>query len=180
MNLAWLILGLAAVAFFTLPDQSPMASLAPWDSTPTPDQQPQDFTDYGGYNMGTTIDYDSIINREASPPPSILSYANFVSLIKSVIQIESAWNPSAVSSAGAIGLMQVMPANAIAYGYQPDDLYNPEINIKLGADILRTEINNYGLVDGLAAYNGGPKNRKIAATQAYAQNVLSVYNSMVG
>ena len=125
--------------------------------------------------MGTS--YDAIIATESNPAPSGLSQDEFIRLINSVIQIESSWNPNAVSSAGAIGLMQVMPANAIAYGYQVNDLYDPAINIHLGASILRDNVNNYGLTDGLAAYNGGPNGRHWASTQAYAQKVLGVYNA---
>ena len=176
MQLSTIILGLGAISVLFFSTEA-AASIGPFydyypDNSPTPPIEPQT-TDTPF--MGTN--YDQYIALESNPPPQGLSQADFIRLINAVIQIESSWNPSAVSGPGAIGLMQVMPANAIAYGYQPDDLYNPAINIKVGTDILRTEINKYGLTDGLAAYNGGPNGRKWASTQAYAQKVLGVYNA---
>lgn len=128
----------------------------------------------GTEGMEETVTWDDLINSNANPPPNGMSYETFKMLIRAVIQVESNWNPNAVSTAGAIGLMQVMPANAIAFGYDPQQLYQPSINILLGVRILRDEINKFGIRDGLAAYNGGPSKRHIVQTQAYASKVLGV------
>jgi soluble lytic murein transglycosylase-like protein len=76
-------------------------------------------------------------------------------LIRSVIETESAFDPSAVSRAGAVGLMQLMPAVAANLGVQ--NLLDPRENIMGGAQLLRELIDRY---DGnmplvLASYNAG-------------------------
>lgn len=52
-----------------------------------------------------------------------------------IMSYESGGNPTARSSAGARGLLQVMPAWAYAFGYQPDDLYVPAINISVARKV---------------------------------------------
>jgi Transglycosylase SLT domain len=75
-------------------------------------------------------------------------------LVQAVISAESAGNPSAKSKAGALGLMQVMPANLKKLGI--DDGLNPEQNIKAGIAILSEELERYGDERlALAAYNAG-------------------------
>jgi soluble lytic murein transglycosylase len=86
-------------------------------------------------------------------------------LLAAIVRSESSFNPFAESSKGALGLMQLMPATAVAMAkelkinYQDsDDLYSQEINLTLGthyfAKMLRVFDGN--LVLALAAYNAGP------------------------
>jgi len=76
-------------------------------------------------------------------------------LIRSVIETESAFDASAVSRAGAVGLMQLMPAVAANLGVQ--NLLDPRENIMGGAQLLRELIDRYhgNLPLVLASYNAG-------------------------
>jgi soluble lytic murein transglycosylase-like protein len=76
-------------------------------------------------------------------------------LLHAVIRAESAYDPSAVSSAGAIGLMQLMPATADRY--HVSDIWNPLENLRGGAKYLRDLLDMFGhdLRLALAAYNAG-------------------------
>lgn len=76
-------------------------------------------------------------------------------LVKSVMLVESAFNPRAVSPKGARGLMQLMPATASAFGVR--DLHDPAQNIAGGTRYLRHLLGVYGgnLEKSLAAYNAG-------------------------
>jgi soluble lytic murein transglycosylase-like protein len=87
-------------------------------------------------------------------------------LVRAVIQVESAWNPRALSAKGAMGLMQLMPATAAAYGV--DDPFDPAENVRAGVAYLRKLIDRF---DGrtelaLAAYNAGP-----GAVERYGREV---------
>jgi hypothetical protein len=76
------------------------------------------------------------------------------SILEAVMNQESGGNPNALSSAGAIGLMQLMPGTAAALGVNPT---NPQQNLLGGAKYLASldkEFKNWQLA--LAAYNAGP------------------------
>jgi soluble lytic murein transglycosylase-like protein len=75
-------------------------------------------------------------------------------LIHSVIKVESNYNPHAVSSKGALGLMQLIPSTARRFGV--DDAFNPIQNIQGGAKYLRYLLDLFGSYPlALAAYNAG-------------------------
>lgn len=81
-------------------------------------------------------------------------YGMPASLVRAVMQAESAGNPDAVSPAGARGLMQLMPQTAQMLGVDPDD---PVQNLEGGIRYLKAMQERFGDLDtALAAYNAGP------------------------
>ena len=103
-------------------------------------------------------------------------------LIKAVIHAESDFTPTAVSPAGAKGLMQLMPATSSDMGVT--NPFDPEQNIMAGTRILKNLLNRYGgdVDKALAAYNWGPGNldRKKGAlpreTQQYVVKVKQFFS----
>lgn len=80
-------------------------------------------------------------------------------LVRAVIRTESAFNPRAVSHAGAKGLMQLMPETAKKVGVAESDLFTPAKNILAGVRLLAALLKHYAgdVVSALVAYNSGPK-----------------------
>ena len=105
-------------------------------------------------------------------------------LIHAVITIESAYDPEAVSRAGAVGLMQLMPATARRYGVS--DRRDPTANIIGGTRYLRDLILQFDrdLELALAGYNAGENAVKkygnqvppFSETQSYVRKVLELYS----
>ena len=101
-------------------------------------------------------------------------------LVASIINVESGYNKNAISNAGALGLMQLMPSTAeeIATKLQIKDfnINNVETNIEFGCYYLNYLLNRYNknLTLALAAYNAGLNNvdKWINNDEYFANNKL--------
>ena len=122
--------------------------------------------------------YEDIVKRAS------IKYGVPEKLISSVIKHESNFNNSVTSSAGAVGLMQLMPVTAKYVGVT--DRTNPEQNIMGGTKYLSLMLDKYDgdLRLALAAYNAGPGNvdkyggvPPFKETQNYLKKVLGTYQS---
>lgn len=77
-------------------------------------------------------------------------------LVQAVVQVESGYNPRALSNKGAIGLMQLMPGTAAQLAV--DDPWDVEQNLRGGTSYLRQMLDRFGDLElALAAYNAGPE-----------------------
>lgn len=123
-------------------------------------------------------DLNSIFEEAAS------TYGVSAKLLTSIARAESNFNPNAVSSAGAIGIMQLMPATAVSLGVT--NSYDPRENIMGGAKLISQLLTKYsGNVSlALAAYNAGSSNvdayggiPPFTETQNYVKKVLAYMNA---
>ncbi|MSO30337.1 MAG: lytic transglycosylase domain-containing protein [Acidobacteria bacterium] len=106
--------------------------------------------------------FDTLIDR----------YANLhrvdAAIVRAIIGAESMFNRAARSTAGAIGLMQLMPATARALGVDP---FVPEQNIEGGVRYFAEQLKAFGGVElALVAYNAGP-----GFAQRYANGKTALY-----
>ena len=133
-------------------------------------------------NKNTDMRIDNAVKSSAK------KYGIDENLIKAIIKKESSFNPNAVSSAGAKGLMQIMPFNFNSLGIT--DPFNIEQNIEGGTKLLKQYLDKFnGNIEmGLMAYNAGPgtmKKRGVNSpnelykmpkeTQNYVPKVMSYY-----
>jgi soluble lytic murein transglycosylase-like protein len=134
----------------------------------------------GGTGAASAVsgDFASLINQASQ------KYGVSPSLVQAVIKAESNFNPNAVSSAGALGLMQLMPGTASGLGVS--NALDPTQNIDGGVHFLSQLLDHYkGNVRlAVAAYNAGPgavdKYNGVPPyqeTQTYVDRVLGYYNS---
>ena len=101
-------------------------------------------------------------------------------LVDAIIRTESSYRPEAVSRAGAVGLMQLMPGTARRYGVR--NRYDPVQNVFGGTAYLADLLHEFDLVEALAAYNAGEGNVRryggvppFAETRAFVGRVLLRY-----
>ena len=121
--------------------------------------------------------YDALIVNTA------LKYDLEPSFIKAVIHVESAFDEFALSHAGAMGLMQLMPATASSYQLKQDH-FNPNRNVEAGVQHIKDLMERYDSDKrlSLAAYNAGAgavsKYKGIPPyeeTQDYVKKVMRLY-----
>lgn len=132
-----------------------------------------------GLDMSTNLSspYDAYFQEAAR------TYNVPVPLLVAMAKVESEFDPNAVSGAGAIGIMQLMPSTAAALGVS--DPYDPRQNIMGGAKYVAQNIEQFknysnGLELAIAAYNAGPNAvvqygyqiPPYSETQAYVRKVL--------
>jgi len=105
-------------------------------------------------------------------------------LIRAVIRVESGYDPKAVSSKGAMGLMQLIPATAQRFGVA--NPFDPKQNLEGGVNYLKYLLDLFGgdLSLSLAAYNAGEHSVQrsggipaIPETQDYVRKVTSIYQT---
>ena len=121
---------------------------------------------------------DSIIERVSS------HYQVDPKLIHAMIRVESNYDPSAVSSKGAMGLMQLIPATAQRFGVQ--NPFDPKQNIQGGISYLKYLLRLFGgnLPLSLAAYNAGEERvirsggiPDIPETEHYVRAITHLYHT---
>jgi soluble lytic murein transglycosylase-like protein len=125
----------------------------------------------------TAQDIDSAIDQAAA------RHNVDPSLVRSVVKVESNFNPNAVSRKGAMGLMQLMPSTARSLNVS--NPFDPQQNVDAGVRHLRRLLDSYGgdVRLSLAAYNAGsgavarsagvPRFRE---TQNYVRRITNLYN----
>lgn len=116
-----------------------------------------------------------------------LRYGLDPSLVKAVVEVESNFDPLAVSPKGAMGLMQLMPSTARLLGVS--NPFDPKENLEAGIRYLKNLLErfNYELHLALAAYNAGPELVStlgnippFAETRQYVRRVLERYQQLKG
>ena len=134
----------------TLPVPSPRVTRDTETETGTGDRAQGYRTTHIVVPTPTLTPYDPLIEQYAtrSEVPA--------ALVRAVVQVESGFDPTARSSAGAIGLMQLMPDTAAELGVA--DPYDPADNLRGGVTYLKQLLEQYGGNQeiALAAYNAGP------------------------
>lgn len=129
----------------------------------------------GAVGLNISGDTNSLIKEAAA------RYQVDPILVAAVAQTESGGNQEAVSPAGAVGVMQLMPETAAGLGVNP---YDKRQNIEGGAKYLRQMMDTFGgdVQKAVAAYNAGPQAVKeyngippYRETQDYVNKVLDIY-----
>jgi membrane-bound lytic murein transglycosylase MltF len=132
----------------------------------------------GSQGEPVTGDFASLINQAAE------KYNVNPALVQAVVKAESNFNPNAVSSAGALGLMQLMPGTASGLGVT--DPLDPAQNIDGGVRYISQLLKHYdgNIKLAVAAYNAGPGAvdrydgiPPYQETQTYVNRVLGYFNS---
>lgn len=135
----------------------------------------------GNLSANNPSSFDALITQTSQ------RYQLDPALVKAVVHAESNFNPSAVSGAGAQGLMQLMPSTADWLGVE--NAFDPAENLDGGAKFLKQLMDRYdGNVSlALAAYNAGPGAvdryggiPPYGETQRYVPKILDLYKVYQG
>ena len=120
-------------------------------------------TAYASY--GARPQYQTLGEYQTPPLEPQNGFTVDRALVYAIVRQESAFNPGVVSHAGAIGLMQLMPASAAlatgdnTFRRRPKILFNPAVNLRAGQDYLSYLMDRgvgSDILRTVAAYNGGP------------------------
>jgi soluble lytic murein transglycosylase-like protein len=140
------------------------------------------------YNISESIQKKNTFSTRFDPLIEKISRNNGIDpfLIKCIIQVESGFNPDAVSVAGAMGLMQLMQDTARYFKVK--DPLDPEENLNAGIRHFKSLYNHFNgdIQLALAAYHAGlgrVKNRTLPPIQAtvdYVEMVLKLYSGVTG
>lgn len=174
------------------------------NSYDTSSDSTSDYSSLLGLNSTDSSDYSSLLGSDSVPNDYISSasssntnaiekavetaskkYGVDKNLILSVIQQESSFNPNSTSGAGAMGLMQLMPATAKELGV--NNAYDINQNVDGGTKYLKGLLSTFGdLKTAIAAYNAGPGavkssngdiSKLSAETKNYVAKVTKYYNN---
>lgn len=184
-----LLLGVAPLAFAVAPqgepaaqEPAPVALVQPCQSDDAPCMPPaivpgpqfNPLLDNKPYRHAVAV---AALRRNLDP-----------ALVHAVILAESNYRADAISPAGAIGLMQVMPDTATLYGVQAEDLHHPDKNLRAGTAFLADLLQMFGgnLELALAGYHAGPyavirnggRVPNYSTTRAYIPRVLGYYERL--
>jgi soluble lytic murein transglycosylase-like protein len=142
--------------------------------------KPAPATEYSGLTSGrlvTSAEVDKAINDAAQ------RHGVDANLVRAIVQIESGFNPRAVSRKGAIGLMQLMPTTARSL--KVDNPFDPAQNVDAGVRHLKGLLESYkgDIPLSLAAYNAGEgavarsgnSIPPFAETREYVRRITRIY-----
>jgi soluble lytic murein transglycosylase-like protein len=132
--------------------------------------------------VSCTTPYDAEIDAAVEDASTVWTVP--CALIKAVIQQESAFDPTALSRSGAVGLMQVLPRNAALLRVPPEELWVPRTNILAGTRLLAILLRHYrgDVVSALVAYNARPRRRFASVpengeTATFVRRVLNAWRA---
>jgi len=129
-----------------------------------------------GMSAQNAADIDQLVDQTAS------RFRVDPELIRAIVQVESGYDPKAVSSKGAMGLMQLIPETAHRFGVA--NPFDPKQNLEGGINYLKYLLGLFGgdLKLSLAAYNAGEHTAQrsggipaIPETQNYVRKVTNIY-----
>lgn len=159
-------------------------------SPPTETSKIPAFSDYMKMAPATNVKYRIVPPTQAFSKDYITNLISDLSgkhgvdekLIQAIVKHESNFNPNAKSSAGAAGLMQLMPQTARSYGVS--NPFDPSQNLEAGIKLIKGLLGKYNgnVVLALSAYNAGSGNvakyggvPPFKETQGYIKKILHDY-----